>query len=242
MKNILVISALIIVFSLSIFAQEKESCPKISVTGSEEIQAGEPMIFTVNVEANDLKAISYQWTISAGTIILGQGTPVIQVDTTALNGQRITATVETKGLPEGCQDKQSEVGTVAIGCRLPITIDEYGKLPFREEKARLGNVALALQGQFKDGMALFIVYYTKNDNIQILKTRIGNIVKYLTETHKIPKERIGFVFSQGTEYRTKIYLPPSDAFQDLRWEESLNNLKPQTQLSKKTAKKTLKRN
>ena len=47
--------------------------------------------------------ITYKWTISAGAIIEGQGTPTIKVD--AAGAAEITATVEIGGVCDECERK-----------------------------------------------------------------------------------------------------------------------------------------
>ena len=46
---------------------------------------------------------TYKWSVSAGTITTGQGTPTIVVDTKGLAGKEVTATVDVGGLNPACQ-------------------------------------------------------------------------------------------------------------------------------------------
>ena len=123
-------------------------CPTVVVRCSDTVAAGASSIFTVAVSNfnNDSK-LSYTWTISAGTISSGQGTPAIVVDTTGLDNQTVEAAVEVKGLPESCLQKSSCTSAVirVIGDRF----DVYGKIPFEDEKARLDNFAIELQNDPK---------------------------------------------------------------------------------------------
>ncbi len=101
-------------FSLSLYAQK--DCPKINISGPSFItQSGEPMVFTANIENADEKYIkSYIWTVDNGTIIEGQGTSSIKVDTNGLSGQTITATL-TLSLDDflkDCGNTASEVGVI----------------------------------------------------------------------------------------------------------------------------------
>lgn len=208
MKNILAVSILIITFGFNVFAQETSSCPTISIEGGGIIHRIEPMIFTANLVGIDLKKVSYRWTVSNGTIMSGQGTSIIQVDTTGLDNADITAAVEIKGLAEGCVNTISKTGSVRMIVH-PRLIDEYGRLSFLKEKVNLDATAAELKKD-KSTKAIFIIYFTDKDTQQELKKRTFNISKYLTETHKIPKERFE-IFLGGiiyNNYRTKIYLHP----------------------------------
>jgi hypothetical protein len=73
--------------------------PMANVTGSSEVaKAGEIITFTANVSGATQANITYNWTLSKGTIVAGQGTPSISVETAYLDGQAITATVEIGGI------------------------------------------------------------------------------------------------------------------------------------------------
>ena len=77
------------------------SCPgeaeeNQSITFGASVRGGEPNVNPI-----------YKWTISAGTIIRGQGTHRIEVDSTGLSGRPVTATLEVGGYPPECQSKAS---------------------------------------------------------------------------------------------------------------------------------------
>src|SRR5438105_11175485 len=58
------------------------------------IQAGLPLTFTAHIcRANLSERLTFNWSVSAGEITDGQGTPIIKVDTVDLGGQTLTASV-----------------------------------------------------------------------------------------------------------------------------------------------------
>lgn len=65
------------------------------------------MIFSAEVDekAKDLN-LKYIWSVSIGKIVEGQGSPTIIVEWDT--DYSLTATVEIKGLPEGCKNTESE--------------------------------------------------------------------------------------------------------------------------------------
>jgi hypothetical protein len=71
------------------------SCPVFSVDPpASPTQAGETMIFTANVRHGDASNMIYNWIVSNGKIIEGQGTPTIKVATTSkMAGKAVEATV-----------------------------------------------------------------------------------------------------------------------------------------------------
>lgn len=60
--------------------------------------------------------LRYEWTLSAGEIISGQGTSSIQIKTDNLGGDYVTATVEIKGLPASCAVFQTASFPIKAGC------------------------------------------------------------------------------------------------------------------------------
>ena len=166
------------------------------------------MTFTANVQGIDLKRISYQWTVSNGTIVSGQGMPVIQVDTTGLD-ENITAAVKIKGLADGCPDTKSETGAVC-SCLHSLLFEEYGKISFTKEKMKLDNVADEL-AKNEAASIYFIIYSTDREKPAVLEARQANIEKYLVEKHEIPRNRIVFVLADSDAYLTKIFIVPQGA-------------------------------
>lgn len=83
-------------------------CPVLTVTCPAEAEEGQPVVFSASVEGGetDLAPI-YGWTVSAGRIITGQGTPTVEVDTAGLAGQQVKATVEVGGVPPECDRTES---------------------------------------------------------------------------------------------------------------------------------------
>jgi hypothetical protein len=88
-------------------------CPTLSVTGKEIVRASESLVFTANVSGGIATDIRYNWTVSQGEIVSGQGTSQIKVKTTREMTGFIKATVEIGGnLCDMC--KRIESATVEI--------------------------------------------------------------------------------------------------------------------------------
>lgn len=100
--------------------QSQCSCPTLSVTGPTiPIQPGDLMSFTANISGGNQRAVNYNWSVSQGTIVSGQGTSFITVDTFGLSNKSITATVSiSDGNCSECFISASETGVVA-GSNVP---------------------------------------------------------------------------------------------------------------------------
>jgi hypothetical protein len=158
MKSIVIASILIFVFGLNIWAQEKTNCPTLDVTGGGVVERNVPLTFTANVGDYDLSKLTFNWTVSSGEIIEGQGTPTIKV-LLKNNGLNITAIVEVKVLPNGCVLSASETGAICA-CISPSLFDEYGLLNDEDFKARLQNLFVEL-GNNPGSQGYMIIYGTK---------------------------------------------------------------------------------
>lgn len=95
-------------------------CPTLSVDPpTSPTEAGEAMTFAANVIGGSGDTITYNWTVSVGEIIEGQGTPVIKVSTNSkMAGKTIKATVEIGGVCEECPKTESASSSVASAKRV----------------------------------------------------------------------------------------------------------------------------
>jgi hypothetical protein len=122
----------------------QRSCADISVGSSaDSVQAGESVTLTANVSGADAP-VSYNWIISGGSIVRGQGSPSIVVDTSGLDGRSLTGTVEIGGLAASCPTSKS----VTVNTRTPpraLKIDSFGAAPNDDIKARMDNFVVTLQ-------------------------------------------------------------------------------------------------
>src|SRR5260370_8976718 len=100
-------------------------CPTVLVSCPDS-DTGSKTIFNANVAGDPSIKLIFKWTVSAGKITSGQGTPSISVDMSGAWGQSLTATVEVVGFDKACPREAS--------CSVPIIdqpdkarkFDEYG--------------------------------------------------------------------------------------------------------------------
>ena len=107
MRAIAILSALAgAAFATAAAAQPKapDACPELELNGPSSTQsAKDPFSFTLGVSGPG--DYIYNWSVSAGGIESGQGTPVITM--TAPAGSFVTATVEVGGAPPECDRVRS---------------------------------------------------------------------------------------------------------------------------------------
>jgi hypothetical protein len=163
-------------------------CPQVSVSCPADVEEGAPITFSASVTGGDTSVTgTYNWSVSAGTITSGQGTPTITVDTAGIGGQTVTASVDVGGYPPTCATTAScstQVRTVVP--LTPTRFDEYGDIRFNDEKARLDNYAIQLQND-PGAEGYIIAYGTCAGQGQERADRAKN---YLVNTRGIEAGRI----------------------------------------------------
>lgn len=95
--------------STQIIVFEMCGCPTININGSADVAGKRPLItFSLNISGGQThRKPSYSWTVTAGKIIRGQGTPTVIVDIAGVEADEITATVKINGLDSTCQNEAS---------------------------------------------------------------------------------------------------------------------------------------
>ena len=81
-----------------------QDCPTVSVTCPDAGPGGNtPIRFKASVIGGKPRfEVSYNWSVSKGTISFGQGTAVIEVEVTGMDLEGLTATVEIGGIDPDC--------------------------------------------------------------------------------------------------------------------------------------------
>ncbi|HEX3280432.1 MAG TPA: hypothetical protein VHR36_04305, partial [Pyrinomonadaceae bacterium] len=159
-------------------------CPTVSVSCPSSVDPGSAITF--NSALSSSANVTYNWSVSAGTISSGQGTSSITVDTTGLGGQTVTATVEVGGLDPACSRTASCSTSVTAPAPPATKFDEYGNIKFNDEKARLDNYAIQLQNQ--PGAQGYIIAY--GSCAGEAQARADRAKDYLVNTRGIDAGRI----------------------------------------------------
>ena len=161
----------------------KPPCPTISVSCPSDVDQGSPITYTASAGG---ASVTYNWSVSAGTITSGQGTSSITVDTAGLGGQTVTATVDVGGLDPSCSRTASCSTSVRAPNPLARKFDEYGNIKFNDEKARLDNYAIQLQNE-PGSTGVILAYGTCAGEAQ---ARADRAKDYLVNTRGIDAGRL----------------------------------------------------
>ena len=186
-------------------------CPAIEIVCPTNIALDQPLTFssryTGGVPANVTPA--YNWTVSAGTIISGQGTDTIKVDTTGLAGQTIRASLSMGGYNLECS------GDCGVSIPLPKPthrkFDEFPDISRNDEKARLDNFGIELQHD-PTATAYVVVYPGRSSKRSEVQHHANRIVEYLVHSRGLDQRRIVTLVGPAKDQLTvALWVPPKGA-------------------------------
>lgn len=185
-------------------------CPKVSIVCQDNILIDKPITFSATLaDASEGMAPAYNWTVSAGKIIEGQGTSSIKVDTKGLAGQPVMATLSIAGYNLDC--------SASCGVQIPVPIlparkfDVFPDIARNDEKARLDNFAVELQSD-PTATAYIIVYPRQEGRNGDVQKRTARIVDYLINSRRIDARRIvTLVGSRRNDLLIELWLAPQGA-------------------------------
>jgi hypothetical protein len=191
-------------------APPRPVCPNIEIVCPTNIVPDQPLTFSSRVVGGiSAGTPSFNWTVSAGTIIEGQGTDTIRVDTTGLAGQTVKASLSMGGYTPDC------AASCAITIPLPEVkrrkFDEYPSIARNDEKARLDNFAVELQGD-PTATAYIIVYPGRSGKTGDVQRHIARQVDYLVNSRGIDAHRIVTLTGRTKdELMVELWLVPQGA-------------------------------
>jgi hypothetical protein len=212
MKSFFVSTILVLTFCVGAFAQTSETspCPTINLTGPWEVtKLDEPIIFRAEVsqEVHNFNA-KYNWSVSSGEIIEGQGTLTIKVLRKEL-GKYITAALEVTGLPKECVNSASETEPT---CSCPDfrKIDEFSISASRIDKARLDNLLIELQNN-PLAVAYIFERFERKTSQNAVNRKIQEITDYLIKEKRIEKDRFVISTAVFDKNLTQYFIVPPGA-------------------------------
>jgi hypothetical protein len=170
-------------------AEVKPVCPAIEISCPTNAGIDQPLTFTSRYSGGVPANITpvYNWTVSAGTIIEGQGTDTIKVDTRGLAGQTVHASLSMGGYTLEC------AADCAVSIPLPRPVgrkfDEFPDISRNDEKARLDNFGIELQND-PTSTGYVIVYPGRSSKRAEVQDHFGRVIDYLVHSRQIDQSRI----------------------------------------------------
>ena len=215
MKSFFASTVLVLTFCVGTFAQTNEvsPCPTVSVIGPAGIPSpDEAITFTVSLSQEAEKFnLKYNWTISGGEIIEGQGTRVIKIlEPEIFTGKSFTATVEVIGLPKECKIvNASETFAIAI-LHSHRRVDEFSMSASQIDKARLDNLFIEIQNN-PLAVAYIFERFERKTSQNVIKRKIQKITDYLMKEKRIEKDRFVISTAISDDNLTQYFIVPPGA-------------------------------
>jgi hypothetical protein len=178
----------------------KSPCPyPVNISAPVSVNDGDLITFTSDVAYSGSAPLSYTWTVSPADarIISGVGTATITVDSTGLGSQRVTGTlVVDDGSGNSMCRQQAQASTNIVAKKPPEPeckpFDQFQSVAFDDDKARLDNLAIDLQGA-PDSQAYIIIYAGKTSRAGQADMLSKRTTDYLVNQRGIDARRITIV-------------------------------------------------
>lgn len=143
----------------------KSPCPyPVNISAPVSVNDGDLITFTSDVAYSGSASLNYTWTVSPSEarIVSGAGTATITVDSTGLGSQRVSATlVVDDGSGDAMCHQRAQASTDITNKKPPVPeckpFDQFQSVAFDDDKARLDNLAIELQGA-PDAQAYIMIY------------------------------------------------------------------------------------
>ncbi|MEP6900330.1 MAG: hypothetical protein ABJA66_01190 [Actinomycetota bacterium] len=175
---------------------ESFTCPGIYVNqDGMEFDKTNPVYFRVSVYPK--VGETYEWKVSSGRIIEGQGSDFIKVNLSNTDSNRVTAFVEVGGLPLPCE--KTGLITIEIG-KKPYLFDSAARYNFSELSARLDGLMNALGNQ-PTMTGYIIVYAARKGGIREREMAIRSVQKYFA-FRRYDLSRVKIIRGGFREYNT----------------------------------------
>jgi len=178
----------------------KSPCPyPVNISAPVSVNDGDLITFTSDVAYGGSAPLSYVWTVSPSEarIVSGAGTPTITVDSTGLGSQRVTATLLVDDGSGDALCRQRAQGSTDIVAKKPPVVeckpfDQFQSVAFDDDKARLDNLAIELQGA-PDTQAYIMIYAGRTSRAGQADMLGRRTMDYLVNQRGVDARRITIV-------------------------------------------------
>lgn len=187
----------------------KPTCPQVAITCPEPSRTGQKVTFTSSLKGGTGNVpLVYNWTVSGGKIVSGQGTHSLTIDTTGMEGQSVTATLALPGYEEVCSATCSIQFPVSIVSK---RFDEFPDIARNDEKARLDNFMVELQND-PTSTAYVVVYPERGGRPDAAQMRAKKIVDYMVNSRGLDSSRIvTLIGTPRNEEMVQLWIRPQGA-------------------------------
>jgi len=195
---VIALLSIITIFTLSGNAQEQQrtpQCQSIAVDCPGDCpEPDKDIVFRALMTEQRGITVTFNWSVSRGRIVSGQGTKTLTVRPDS-HCDIVTTTVSVDGLPSECP-RTASCSTVTDCCWAPVALkfDEFGDINCEDEMARLDLFAIQLQHEpAAQGYIIFYggrSYHGRLARIGESEARASRLKTYLLRNRGIDRDRI----------------------------------------------------
>ena len=164
----------------------------VNVSAPSAVMEGEQITFSADIQYTGTNALNYTWTVSppSARIVSGAGTQTIEVDTTGLGNQKVSAIlVVDDGSGEPACRTTSQASAIINPHVKDKCYDCFEPHKFDDMKARLDNFAIELQNN-PSAQGYMIVYAAPNSRAGQADALITRAKEYLSKDRGIDSSRV----------------------------------------------------
>ena len=197
----------------------KSPCPfPVNISAPQQVTDGEIITYSADVSYTGTADLNYKWKVtpSSARIISGLGSPTLNVDSTGLGGQRITATLvaDDGSSDPACAQSAQAVAVVAPREKKVIVaqeFDECNSCTLDDQKARLDNLAVEMQND-PSTRAYIIAYGGRMSPVNKVEKLMSRAREYLVTQRGVDASRL-VVVNGGfrEEDSVELWIVPSGA-------------------------------
>jgi hypothetical protein len=197
----------------------KSPCPfPVNISAPNQVTEGEIITYSADVAYSGNASLRYTWKVTPASarVISGLGTPTLNVDSTGLGGQRITATLtaDDGSSDPACAQSAQAVSIIAPMKKIVLVsreFDECINCTFDDQKARLDNLAVELQND-PSTRAYIIAYGGRMSPVGQVEKLMSRAREYIVTQRGIDASRLTVVNGgYREEDSVELWIVPSGA-------------------------------
>ena len=175
----------------------KSPCPfPVNISAPQQVTDGEIITYAADAAYTGNANLKYTWKVtpSSARIVSGLGSPTLNVDSTGLGGQRITATLvaDDGSSDPACAQSAQAVSVVAPREKKVIVsqeFDECNSCSLDDQKARLDNLVVEMQND-PSTRAYIIAYGGRMSPLNKVEKLMSRAREYLITQRGIDASRV----------------------------------------------------
>lgn len=182
-------------------------CISASITAPDSvISSARDFVAVARINYPDFEErLTYEWTITDGIILEGQGTLAIKANCLGL--ENCTVEFKIKGMPPECPSNVKRLIDVWANTS-PRKVDSYGHLTLDDEKPHLDLLATELK-QKESAQGYIVVYGNSKEITEDITKRLNETRFYLTGDLKISVDRVKVIYGGYKESPiTELWITP----------------------------------